>query len=190
MIKATVKPKIKETKYYDTETDEMWLLEVECLMPWMSGKGIDVGCGARTFSKDILRVDIDKAVKPDIVASGDKMPLKDEEFDYLISIHSFEHFENPKKVLTEWLRVLKVGGVIGIVHPDINSFNKIPSHVDIVILDEYEMVSDVFVSGEMYQLPDQTLAFVIPRMCLAGKDELDRSFLIRKDLFQANRISK
>lgn len=130
MIKATVKPKIKETKYYDTETDEMWLLEVECLMPWMSGKGIDVGCGARTFSKDILRVDIDKAVKPDIVASGDKMPLKDEEFDYLISIHSFEHFENPKKVLTEWLRVLKVGGVIGIVHPDINYTKKQNPEID------------------------------------------------------------
>lgn len=108
-----------KVKYYQDEQDPMWKWEVECLMPWLSGKGVDIGCGARSISKDILRVDIDKKVKPDVVASGDDLPFKDGEFDFITAIHAFEHFPDPVKTLKEWLRVVKVGGIIGIVHPDI-----------------------------------------------------------------------
>jgi predicted SAM-dependent methyltransferase len=97
----------------------MWKWEVESLMPWLSGKGVDIGAGARSISLDIIRVDIDEKVKPDVLASGDELPFKDGEFDYLTSIHSFEHFEDHVKTLKEWLRVIKTGGIIGIVHPDI-----------------------------------------------------------------------
>lgn len=114
----------KKVKYYDDETDPMWRWEVEKLIPWFSGKGVDVGAGARSISKDILRVDIDEKVKPDVVASGDNLPFKDGEFDYLVSIHSFEHFKEPVKTMKEWLRVIKVGGVIGIAHPDITFTKK------------------------------------------------------------------
>jgi len=120
----------KEVKYYTDEQDPMWRSEVESLLPWLFGKGVDIGCGARTIRKDILRVDIDKKVKPDIVASGDNLPLKDETFDFVVSIHSFEHFPNPKKTLLEWLRVLKKGGVVGIVHPDILYTKKQNPEVD------------------------------------------------------------
>ena len=106
-------------KYYDSEQDPMWKTEVSSLLPWFFGKGVDIGCGTRTINKNILRVDIDKKVKPDIVASGDNLPFKDNEFDFVCSIHSFEHFENSKKTLAEWLRIVKKGGIIGIVHPDV-----------------------------------------------------------------------
>jgi predicted SAM-dependent methyltransferase len=106
-------------KYYGDTDDPMWQVEVEHLFPWFYGKGVDIGAGARSINKDILRVDIDKKVSPDILASGDNLPFKNGEFDYLCSIHSFEHFEDQKKTLTEWLRVVKDGGIIGIVHPDV-----------------------------------------------------------------------
>jgi len=70
-------------KYYSDEQDPMWKWEVEKLMPWFSGKGVDIGCGERSINKDILRVDIDEKVKPDIIASGDKLPFENEEYDFI-----------------------------------------------------------------------------------------------------------
>ena len=109
----------KEVKYYGDTDDPMWQMEVEALFPWISGKGADIGAGARSIWPEIIRVDIDEKVKPDILASGDKLPFKDGEFDYITSIHSFEHFEDQRKTLKEWLRVIRPGGIIAIVHPDV-----------------------------------------------------------------------
>lgn len=117
------KPK-REIQYYETTDDEMWSMEVEKLLPWFYGKGVDIGCGARSINKDILRVDIDEKVNPDIICSGDELPFKDSEFDFVCSIHTFEHFKDQKKTLTEWLRIIKKGGVIGIIHPDITYTQK------------------------------------------------------------------
>ena len=113
-----------KTLTYDTEQDSMWLCEVEKLLPWLYGKGADIGCGRRSPIPGSIRVDIDEKVKPDIVASGDKLPFKDGELDYISSIHNFEHYDNQREVLIEWLRCVKQGGIIGIVHPDVNFTKK------------------------------------------------------------------
>jgi SAM-dependent methyltransferase len=110
-------------KYFGDVDDPMWQFEVIKLLPWLYGKGADIGCGGRSIFKEVLRVDIDPAVGPDIVASGDKLPFKDGELDFISAIHAFEHFPDVKKLLTEWLRVIRSGGMIGIVHPDV-SFTK------------------------------------------------------------------
>jgi len=114
-----MKKKEVKIKYYGDTDDPMWQWEVEKFFPWFSGKGVDIGCGARSINKDVLRVDIDKLVKPDVVASGDDLPFNGGEFDFVCSVHSFEHFEDSKKTLAEWLRIIKTGGIIGIVHPDV-----------------------------------------------------------------------
>jgi len=124
MINVVPGHKNDKQLYYDTESDVMWKMEAEALMPWLTGKGVDMGCGMRTINKDVVRCDIDKAVKPDILCSGDKTPFKDGEFDYVCSIHSFEHFPDSKKTLTEWLRIVKKGGVVALVHPDIRFTKK------------------------------------------------------------------
>jgi len=121
------KPKVK---YYGDTDDPMWQMEAEALFPWISGKGVDIGSGLRTIGPDIVRVDIDKKVKPDVCASGDNLPFKDGEFDFLIAIHAFEHFSEPVKTMKEWLRVIKVGGTIGIVHPDISYTKKQNPEID------------------------------------------------------------
>jgi predicted SAM-dependent methyltransferase len=109
---------------YDTETDPMWQAEVEKLIPWLFGKGADIGCGKRSPLPTSIRVDIDKKVDPEILAKGDDLPFKDEELDYISAVHNFEHYDNQKEVLTEWLRCLKKGGIIAIVHPDVNYTKK------------------------------------------------------------------
>jgi len=101
------------------EPDFMWLSEVEKLIPWLDGKGADIGCGLRSPLKSTIRVDIDKRVQPDVLVKGIELPFKDGELDYIIGIHNFEHHDEQVKVLAEWLRVLKPGGIVGIVHPDV-----------------------------------------------------------------------
>jgi len=68
--------KMKKILYSDTEQDWMWLAEIEKLMPWLYGKGADIGCGQRSINKDIIRVDIDKNVKPDVLCNGENYRLK------------------------------------------------------------------------------------------------------------------
>ena len=117
-------------KYGRDENDVMWGWEVDSIAPWLFGKGADIGCGLRSARVGAIRVDIDKKVEPEILSSGEKLPFKDGELDYISSIHSFEHFERQKEVLKEWLRVVKVGGIIAIVHPDLDFTKKQNPEVD------------------------------------------------------------
>ena len=121
-IKSVVTP--NSIQYFGTEPDPMWHIEASRLKPWLYGKGADIGCGLRSVLNDSIRVDCDKRVNPNILSSGDELPFEDDELDYITSIHSFEHFEDQHRLLAEWLRVLKPGGIIGIVHPDIQYTKK------------------------------------------------------------------
>ena len=41
----------------------------------------------------------------DIVAPGDKLPVKDKSFDFVINSHVIEHFYDPISAIKEWMRV-------------------------------------------------------------------------------------
>ena len=110
----------KKMRYYPVDEDDMWNKEVEKLLPWIDGKGADIGCGDRTIDNSILTVDCDIKRKPSVVAKGDKLPFKNGELDFIVSIHNLEHYDNQREVLDEWRRVVKSGGVIAIVHPDVD----------------------------------------------------------------------
>ncbi len=104
---------------YPSPTDKMWNSECEKIMPYLRGRGLNLGSGQRGIYGNEVRVDLNPETKPDHVCSGDSLPFKDREFDYLYSIHSFEHFEDQKKTIAEWKRVVKKEGIIALVHPDL-----------------------------------------------------------------------
>lgn len=52
-----------------------------------------------------------------IVATGDKLPFKNESLDYVLSSHMIEHSFDPVDTIKEWLRVVKKGGYIFIIAP-------------------------------------------------------------------------
>lgn len=109
----------KNVTYYPHPTDNMWNAEAGKLIPYLFGKGADIGSSNRSIFTTDVRVDIDPERHPDILCSGDKLPFEDEEFDYVYGIHSFEHFPDQEKLLKEWRRVVKKGGIVAIVHPDL-----------------------------------------------------------------------
>ena len=87
-------------------------------------KGLEIGGSAHNpFGLDTLNVDITdsletvfkqqeielcgEALKVDIIASGDNIPVEDKSFDFVISSHVIEHFKNPIIALKEWQRIAK-----------------------------------------------------------------------------------
>ncbi|MBI5815084.1 MAG: glycosyltransferase [Nitrospinae bacterium] len=111
--------------------------EAEFMLPIVSGKGIDVGCGSAKTHPDAIGVDLippgekgdvasqkGRISQADVTASGDHLPMfADGELDYVIARHNLEHYGDPLAALREWRRVLKPGGLIGIVLPDDDEFD-------------------------------------------------------------------
>lgn len=94
--------------------------------------GIDIGCSRDPLTR--FCVAYDRSDYPEITHRGeaDKLPFEDSKFDWVWSSHCLEDFAETEQVLTEWLRVLKPGGTIGLYvpHPDFyhpnNTDHKIP----------------------------------------------------------------
>lgn len=105
--------------YYPDPKDEMYNYEVECLLPYVTGDGLDIGCGGRSITPEMKTLDIDPKKEPDIVAGMDNIPCPDESFDYVVAQHALEHIDDQEKALTEWVRILRKGGYILIIHPDV-----------------------------------------------------------------------
>lgn len=85
------------------------------------GQGADIGGPSGKAIEGIININIYPANCPGqhaIVARGESLPFKDEALNFLISSHTLEHIKNTKQALDEWVRVVKVGGLIAIVMPD------------------------------------------------------------------------
>ena len=109
------------------------------------GKGLDIGCGSRKISQNCIGIDIipkgekgkfgcerNKTSVADYVLSGDNLIIfKNDELDFIVAKHNLEHYSSPEKTLSEWKRVLKKGGRIGVIVPDdnyVNSLDLDPTH--------------------------------------------------------------
>jgi len=102
---------------------------------------LDLGCGEGTRLAKLIKkgqrgygIDISsKAISlakkkyPGLnFAEGnlEKLPFEDESYDVVYSAFTFEHLENPKQVLGEAIRVLKIGGKLLIVAPNFGAPNR------------------------------------------------------------------
>ncbi len=111
---------MKEKIQYFPDVDfPVFNIEASKIIPYLQGKGIEVGSGDRGVLKGNIRVDIDKKVLPDICCNCEKLPIENNKFDYLVAMHILEHLEDQAGVLREWRRVIKYGGLIVLVHPDV-----------------------------------------------------------------------
>lgn len=88
------------------------------LISRLAGKiGVDIGGPSGKPIEDIINVNLYCSGNC-IVARGERLPFKNESLDYLISSHTLEHIKNTGEVLREWLRVIKIGGRMAVVVPD------------------------------------------------------------------------
>ena len=84
----------------------------------------DIGSGPASpyFSEGIpVRFDIREEVKPDVVCDVRNIPEPDGKYDIVYSSDTLEHFSHRgmMKILMEWLRILKVGGELRLIVPNV-----------------------------------------------------------------------
>jgi predicted SAM-dependent methyltransferase len=79
---------------------------------------LNLGCGPEKL-EGWVNVDFEKGCKPDVVADVRQLPFEDETVDELYASHLLEHFDYREPVLEEWHRVLKLGGNITLIVPDL-----------------------------------------------------------------------
>ncbi|MFX0141167.1 MAG: methyltransferase domain-containing protein, partial [Candidatus Hodarchaeota archaeon] len=83
---------------------------------------LNLGCGNEK-KEDWVNIDIDRRVKPDLIADAKNLYMfYDETIDEIICYHLFEHFiySEAIKALSEWYRILKPGGKLSIELPDLD----------------------------------------------------------------------
>lgn len=123
---------------------------------------LDIGCGPRGSLEwaDMasLRIGLDPLVNEYyklgggtlfhkmhyIKGYGEDMPFQDELFDFVFSINSLDHVDDLDETISEIKRVLKIGGICGIIvdvnhKPTINE----PITIDLDLKDEFMDVCEV-----------------------------------------------
>lgn len=102
-------------------------------VPYLEGKGFDIGCGAEKVVEWATGIDLHAGA--DIIQDGARLDtVASETVDFVFSSHFIEHVKDYQSALAEWWRVLKVGGhlVLYWPHPDhyprIGRFGANPDH--------------------------------------------------------------
>jgi len=85
----------------------------------------DIGAGLRPdplhLTGDVVRFDINPKNKPDVLCDVRTIPEPDNKYDLVLASHILEHLRGMEaaKALSEWVRILKVGGKIIVRVPNI-----------------------------------------------------------------------
>lgn len=114
----------KGGRYYGLQPDYPQAIPGSDIKPRGKKMILDIGCGDFTpyFQEGVpVRLDNDEKNKPDIVADWNHIPEPDQKYDIVFASHALEHnpFKRVLNVLREWTRVLKVGGELRLVVPNL-----------------------------------------------------------------------
>lgn len=111
---------------HDFESDKIAAIAV----PYLQGECfLDIGCGQRKVWPSAIGIDSNQAfahyTKSDLQMDGAHLAIiGNETVDAVFSSHLLEHFEDTAAVLTEWARVLKIGGHMVLYVPSANLYPK------------------------------------------------------------------
>ena len=94
---------------------------------WFVGHGLDVGAGIDGLSKYSDSFPHMKSVREWDLVDGDATDLEGiepESFDFVYSSHCLEHLNEPLRALVRWAEVLKPGGHLIVVVPEVGLYEQ------------------------------------------------------------------
>ena len=100
--------------------------EFVAMEKYCRGLGLDMGCGTNRLSPTVLTIDYYPHVDTDLIWNcwgNDKWnpyPFRDSRFDFIFASHIIEDFPSHQifHVFNEWMRMIKIGGYLVILVPD------------------------------------------------------------------------
>lgn len=107
-----------------TSGSHLWRTEVEAIQKYVVGLNfIDIGCSNKKKLSSAIGIDLDRngGKCPEwVFDEKDGLPFKEKTLDGIIASHCLEHIKYPIKALNEWIKLIKVGGRLILVIPDVN----------------------------------------------------------------------
>jgi SAM-dependent methyltransferase len=109
-------------------------LEFNQVIRFTKGVGIDIGCGLNKIHSAAIGIDFQLGDKDfgypfganiKVAKNKDWLPLpwfKDESLDFVFSSHCLEHFSKPGETIREIFRLLKPGGYLVLILPDMRYY--------------------------------------------------------------------
>jgi glycosyltransferase involved in cell wall biosynthesis/SAM-dependent methyltransferase len=82
------------------------------IWPWVKeGDGLDVGCGPDKVHPECAGLDV-KGGPGVTQGNAERLPYKNDQFDWVYSAHCLEHLDYPENAIEEMIRVLKPDGTL------------------------------------------------------------------------------
>jgi len=126
--------------------------EFLAMSKYMVGLGLDIGTGTNRLSPTVLGIDNYNHVDTDMVWDCliKPYPFKDERFDFVFSSHVIEDFapEEIQGVFNEWLRLVKKGGYLILLVPDMEN-KRYPDWDEVFTETDTEVIKGERKSGEL-----------------------------------------
>ncbi len=153
-----IQHKINDAGKHLEETDPR--PEFLAMEPFCRGLGIEIGTGTNRLSSTVLGIDYypheDTDMLWNCVQGGGryKYPFRDSRFDFLFASHVLEDFapDEIQWVFDEWLRLIKVGGYLVILVPDIEG-GRYPGIDEKFTTESPEVISGERKAGELIGNP-------------------------------------
>jgi len=121
------------TKYNATRESIFRRYEMNEVIEYTKGLGVEVGCGLNKIHTGAIGInlvlsdmDFGYPFGAQIKADGISLPwFTDNSLDYVFSSHCLEHFHEPEKALKEWTRIIREGGYLVLILPHKNYYPNI-----------------------------------------------------------------
>lgn len=109
-------------------------------------------------------------IDPDIVDDGIQLSkVADDRFDYLMAAHVLEHADDPIRAPKNWTRVVRPGGHVLVIVPDMRFYDfdrdRVPTSVEHLIRDHEE--------GPAWSAPDHYREVAVKSNGLTDNDEIE-----------------
>ncbi len=145
--------------------------EFLAMSKYIVGLGLDIGCGTNRLSPTVMTTDWYPHVDTDLiwncVHEGGRYPypFRENRFDFIFASHVLEDFapDEIQFVFDEWLRMVKVGGYLIILVPDIEG-GRYPGIDEVFTAESPEVISGERQIGELCGNPSHRVTMGVTYM--------------------------